>query len=74
MLGGRAGDHGEADGPVERALASGAAAERFARMVVALGGPRRLSSSVRIGTSPEAPVQLPVTPARRRSSLRWTSD
>ena len=42
VLGGLARDHGEATGPVERALESGAAAERFARMVAALGGPRDL--------------------------------
>jgi len=39
VLGGRAADHAEAAGPVERALESGAAAERFARMIAELGGP-----------------------------------
>src|SRR4029453_18638356 len=39
VLGGLARDHAEAAGLVESVLASGAAAERFARMVVALGGP-----------------------------------
>ena len=50
VLGGLARDHGEAAGPVERALDSGAAAERFARMVAALGGPAR---------SPRAPGPAP---------------
>ena len=54
VLGRLAADHGEADGVVERALASGAAAERFARMVVALGRPP-ISSSARTGTSPRRP-------------------
>ena len=48
-------DHGEAAGPVERALASGAAAERFARMVAALGRPAR---------SPRAPGPAPRRGAR----------
>jgi thymidine phosphorylase len=39
VLGGLAPDPGEAARAVERALASGAAAERFAAMVAALGGP-----------------------------------
>jgi thymidine phosphorylase len=69
ILGGLARDHADAERPVERALASGAAAERFARMVVALGGPadlleqpdRRLLA---------APVQLAVTPSRPGIVLR----
>jgi thymidine phosphorylase len=63
VLGGLARDETEASDAAERALASGAAAERFARMVAALGGPpdllerpdRRL---------PKAPVRLAVTPER----------
>ena len=39
VLGGLARDHAEGQGTVEQALASGAAAEHFARMVAALGGP-----------------------------------
>jgi thymidine phosphorylase len=39
VLGGLARDHAEGQGKVEQVLASGAAAEHFARMVAALGGP-----------------------------------
>jgi thymidine phosphorylase len=42
VLGGLARHHGEASAAVEKALGSGAAAERFARMVVTLGGPHDL--------------------------------
>ena len=42
LLGGLASDDGEARARVDAALASGAAAERFARMVAALGGPADL--------------------------------
>jgi thymidine phosphorylase len=63
VLGGRAGDHAEASGPVERALASGAAAERFARMVAALGGPPDLLEGPDRHL-PRAPVRLAVTPER----------
>jgi thymidine phosphorylase len=62
ILGGLAGDHAEADGPVERALASGAAAERFGRMVAALGGPGDLLEHPDRHL-PAAAVQLPVEPA-----------
>jgi thymidine phosphorylase len=62
ILGGLAGDHAEADGPVERALASGGAAERFGRMVVALGGPGDLLEHPDRHL-PAAAVQLPVEPA-----------
>jgi thymidine phosphorylase len=62
VLGGLAREHGEAAGPVERALESGAAAERFARMVAALGGPRDLLDHPDRHLA-AAPVQLPVTPA-----------
>jgi thymidine phosphorylase len=46
-LGGLATGQAEASAAVERALATGAAAERFARMVVALGGPGDLLVAVR---------------------------
>jgi len=62
VLGGRAADHAEAAGPVERALESGAAAERFARMVAALGGPRDFLERPDQYLA-RAPVQLAVTPA-----------
>ena len=54
VLGRLAADHGEADGVVERALASGAAAERFAAWSWPSGGPP-ISSSARTGTSPRRP-------------------
>ena len=63
VLGGLARDHGEAAGPVERALESGAAAERFARMVAALGG-RAISWSARTGTSPRRRCSWPSRPRR----------
>jgi len=43
VLGGLALDRAAADAAVEKALGSGAAAEGFARMVAALGGPRDLN-------------------------------
>jgi thymidine phosphorylase len=49
-----------------RAWANGAAAERFARMVAALGGPADVWRDARL---PPAPVQLPV-PALRPGVLR----
>ena len=63
VLGGLARDQAEAEATIERALASGAAAERFARMVAALGGP------VDLVEHPDrylalAPVQRAVAPAR----------
>jgi thymidine phosphorylase len=63
VLGRLAGDPAAAGGPVERALASGAAAERFARMVAALGGPRDLLEHPERHL-PEAPVRLAVAPPR----------
>jgi thymidine phosphorylase len=42
VLGGLARDSAEAEAAVDKALGSGAAAERLARMVAALGGPRDL--------------------------------
>jgi thymidine phosphorylase len=63
VLGELAGDGAEASAAVARALASGAAAERFARMVVALGGrPDLLEHPDR--HLPQAPVRLAVTPER----------
>jgi thymidine phosphorylase len=62
VLGGLARDHGDAARPVEHALESGAAAERFARMVAALGGPRDLLERPD-QLLPRAPVQMAVTPA-----------
>jgi thymidine phosphorylase len=63
VLGGLARDQAEAEATIERVLASGAAAERFARMVAALGGP------VDLVEHPDrylalAPVQRAVAPAR----------
>ena len=62
-LGGLAPDHAAAADPVERALTSGAAAERFARMVVALGGPADLLERPERHLA-AAPVQLAVAPER----------
>jgi thymidine phosphorylase len=61
VLGGLARDHAGASGPVERALTSGAAAERFARMVAALGGPGDLVERPDQYLA-AAPVRLPVLP------------
>jgi thymidine phosphorylase len=63
VLGGLAGDHVEAAAAVERSLASGAAAERFARMVTALGGPADLVERPDRHLA-RAPVQLAVVPDR----------
>jgi thymidine phosphorylase len=63
VLGRLAGDRMAALGGVEHALASGAAAERFARMVAALGGPADLLQHPDRHL-PEAPVRYPVFPAR----------
>lgn len=56
QLGGIAQDEADALCRAERALASGAAAERFARMVAALGGP----ADVFAHALPQAPVQRAV--------------
>jgi thymidine phosphorylase len=61
VLGGLARDHVAAADAVERALASGDAAERFARMVAALGGPADLVERPDRHLS-QAPVRLPVAP------------
>ena len=57
-LGGLAADRAEAMRRVRRALDSGAAAERFARMVAALGGPRDVLERPRRHLA-SAPVQQP---------------
>jgi thymidine phosphorylase len=62
-LGRLAVDEAAAAAALERALASGAAAERFARMVAALGGPKDLLEHPDRHL-PAAPVQRAVRPAR----------
>ncbi|HEY0522659.1 MAG TPA: thymidine phosphorylase [Stellaceae bacterium] len=64
VLGGLAADAGAARARAERDLASGAAAERFARMVAALGGPADLIEHPERHL-PAAPVAVPVHPATR---------
>jgi thymidine phosphorylase len=66
QLGGLAADVAEGEAQAERALASGAAAERFARMVAALGGPADVFGDARL---PTAPVQVDV-PAPRSGVLQ----
>ena len=61
VLGGLARDAVDASAAVEKALASGAAAERFARMVTALGGPRDLVERPERHLA-RAPVELAVVP------------
>jgi thymidine phosphorylase len=61
VLGGLARDDGEGTAAVDKALASGAAAERFARMVKALGGPADLVEHPARHLA-RAPVELAVTP------------
>jgi len=61
VLGGLAQDEAEAMEKVNIALASGQAAERFAKMVSALGGPSNLLDQPR-KLLPLAPVTLSVTP------------
>jgi thymidine phosphorylase len=63
VLGGLADDHAEALAAVERALESGAAAERFGRMVAALGGPSDLVERHERHLA-SAPVQRAAYPAR----------
>jgi thymidine phosphorylase len=62
VLGGLAADVAEARRRLDRALASGAAAERFQRMVAGLGGPADLVE--RPGRLPRAPVTQPARPDR----------
>jgi thymidine phosphorylase len=59
LQGGLAADDAAASTAVERALDSGAAAERFAAMARALGGPADVLASL-----PSAPVQRPAAPDR----------
>jgi thymidine phosphorylase len=61
VLGGLARDTATAAAAVEKALTSGAAAERFARMVAALGGPRDLVECPDRHL-PRAPIELTVVP------------
>jgi len=61
VLGGLARDGVEASGAVEKALTSGAAAERFARMVAALGGPQDLVECPDRYLA-RAPIELAVVP------------
>src|SRR5262249_2721143 len=61
VLGGLARDGAAAEAVVEKALGSGAAAERFARMVSALGGPRDLLERPDRRLA-RAPIELAVTP------------
>jgi len=63
QLGGLAGDLADAERRARRALAGGAAAERFARMVHGLGGPRDVFGR-RGARLPVAPVQRRVLAAR----------
>ncbi|MCE2482149.1 MAG: thymidine phosphorylase [Alphaproteobacteria bacterium] len=61
-LGGLAADDEAARAAIAEALASGAAAERFARMVAALGGPGGIVDAPGAHL-PAAPVQVSVAPA-----------
>ena len=63
VLGGLARDVAAGEAAVEHALASGAAAERFARMVAALGGPHDLLECPDRYLA-RAPVELAVAPDR----------
>lgn len=63
QVGGLASDHAQARLLLERALDSGAAAERFARMVAALGGPGDLLEHPQRHLA-QAPVQLAVDAGR----------
>jgi thymidine phosphorylase len=63
VLGGLAPDQAAAARAVDRALASGDAAERFGRMVAALGGPRDLVEHPDRYLA-RAPCRLPVLPDR----------
>lgn len=61
-LGGLATDAAHADARLRGALTSGAAAERFERMIAALGGPRNILDRPQIHL-PQAPVQRAVPAA-----------
>ncbi len=62
LLGGLAADQASAQQQVAQALATGAAAEHFARMVAALGGPANVLTEPRL---PSAPVCVDVLAATR---------
>jgi thymidine phosphorylase len=64
LLGGLAMDEGDAARQIDRALDSGAAAERFARMAAALGGPADFVDRY-AEILPKAPVAVPVAAARQ---------
>jgi thymidine phosphorylase len=64
VLGDLAADLAQAKARLERAIASGAAAEIFGRMVAALGGPADLLQRPQ-AYLPAAPLSAPVYPARR---------
>ncbi|MBK9361392.1 MAG: thymidine phosphorylase [Rubrivivax sp.] len=66
LMGGLAADAAAATAALQRALDSGAAAERFARMVALLGGPADVLHDARL---PRAPVQRDV-PAPRAGVLQ----
>jgi thymidine phosphorylase len=63
VMGGLARDERDAVAAIERALASGAALERFARMIAALGGPPDLLEHPDRHL-PRAPVRMAVPPER----------
>jgi thymidine phosphorylase len=63
ILGGLAADQAAAKAKVKAVLASGAAAERFQKMVAALGGPKDLLERCR-DHLPRAAVQVPARPGR----------
>ena len=64
VQGGLAGTEDDARERAERALASGAAAERFAHMVSGAGRPGRSARATRRATSPPRPSSAPSTPER----------
>lgn len=63
VLGGLAADVREARARVESVIDGGEAADRFARMVAALGGPKNILATYR-DDLPGAPLTVPVHPAR----------
>jgi thymidine phosphorylase len=69
VLGGLAADHAAAARAVDRALGSGGAAERFGRMVAALGGPADLVERPDRYLA-RAPVRVPVFPDRPGTIVR----
>src|SRR5262249_20757666 len=63
ILGGLAPDQAAAKAKIKSVLASGAAAERFQKMVASLGGPKDIVQRYR-DHLPRAAVQVPAKPAR----------